>query len=425
MHASRRRARAWRDVIAVRAPRILGCALALACTLLVTGGAHAQQRVALAALSGRGHEDAATRLREALAAGAFVVVEDTAPIADEVDAAAALCARLGVAAVLGGEAVRRGDRWRFDLFARDAAGAEWVRVRRPARGPRALAEAVDALVARLAALPPPVVATSVPPPETTNPDVSEAESERGTAPEAAAVRGDETISRDGDGSSAHRVVAFSAWLGAGMRTRTVTLIAPNGEDAGYAAPGFVELALGAEARFVDVLFVRGAASTSAGLRSRPAEPGRAPLDSWFASASVDLGARVTLDDAFELGLAAGVGWDRYALPFNEQVPTIAYAYVRPGALAAARVLGDTLVLEAEGGVRLPFAVGDLEALYGEDHVVRGFDVTLRLRGVVGPGLLWRVEGGYRAYSLAFRTVDGTFDGRDQGYHAHAHAGWTF
>jgi hypothetical protein len=300
-----------------------------------------------------------------------------------------------------------------------------LRIRRAARGRRGLDAAVRELVAALAALPPPIAAAA---PESPGGAATVAEDQRVARPTPAvepAARDSETILREGDDSPMRRIVTIAAWLGGGVRTRSVTLLAPDGADAGYAAPGFFELALGAEARFFDVVFLRAAATSSLGLRARQVEPGLAPLDSWFASASADLGARLTLDGAFELGLAAGVGLDRYALPFNEQVPTLSYAYLRPGALLAARIVDAALILEAEGGLRFSFTAGDLDALYGDDQTVRGFDVTLRLRGVVGPGLLWRVEAGYRAYALAVRTVDGTIEGRDAGYHAHAHAGWTF
>jgi hypothetical protein len=386
--------------------------------------ARAQSRVAVTELSGRGRDEAASVLREALTAAAFVVVDASTQGVDDVAAAAALCARLEAMAALGGEAARRGERWRFELWVRDATGTEILRVRRSARGRRGLEDAVRDVLAALGALPPPVMASS-PSAAAVEPNGTAVTNASVARESATPTRSTSTHAPDANTSSATPAVRFAAWLGAGARTRVVTLIAPGGADAGYVAPGFFELALGAEAWFFDTLFVRAAATSSAGLRSRQVEPGLVTLDSWFASASADLGARLTLDGAFELGLAAGVGLDRYALPFNEQVPTLSYAYLRPGALLAARILDEALVLEAEGGLRFSLTTGDLDALYGGDHGVRGLDVTLRLRGVVGPGLLWRVEGGYRAYALAVRTIDGTIEGRDVGYHVQAHAGWTF
>ncbi len=397
----------------------------------------AQVTVAIGALTGRGHAEAAQRIEAAIARRGFVVVDGGTVPDTDTDAAVA-ATRVGAVAVVGGEATERGSRWRFDLWVRDARGAELARVRRGGRGRRSLAAAAAELVVALGPLAP----ASAAPDGAASVDATQSASRAGARATASGTasasggaarvtpadrdtRDPEATSRPSRRRAARKLIRLDATLGSGVRTRSVELIAPDGRDAGYAAPGYYEFALRVEARLLDLLFLRGALASSVGLSSTREDSSLPPVSTWFVNASADLGVRLKLGGGVELGAALGLGWDRYALEFNERVPTAEYVYVRPGVLFAARLAGRALVVEAELGLRLPWTVGDLDSLYGLDNSVHGVDGLLRLRGVISPGLLWSVEGGYRAYWLEFRESNGVMRGRDSGWSATGYVGWSF
>jgi hypothetical protein len=212
-------------------------------------------------------------------------------------------------------------------------------------------------------------------------------------------------------------------VGAGARSRAIELLAPDGLDAAYRAEPYLELTVGAELRLFDIGFVRARFGSAVGLTSRREDPSLGTVDTSFMWVSADAGASAVLDDTVELGGAFGVGWDRYELAFNELVPTAEYLHLRPALIASVRLVGRALVLDAEGGVRIPLGVGALESVHGREHDVIGADITTRLRGVIAPGFAWALEAGFRRYWLTFTRPDGVVTGSDGGWHTTAWAGW--
>ncbi|MCA9604314.1 MAG: hypothetical protein KC619_01885, partial [Myxococcales bacterium] len=216
-----------------------------------------------------------------------------------------------------------------------------------------------------------------------------------------------------------------AWLevGAGVRSRAVELLAPDGVDAAYRAEPYFEVAARGGVRLFDVAFARIRFGTSVGLVSDREDPALGEVATQFVRLRGDVGASYWVDDTVELGAAFGLGWDRYELDFNELVPTAEYVHLRPAIVTGVRLVGRALVLDAEVGLRFPLGVGDLTALHGVDYQVIGLDGLLRVHGRVDPGFVWAIEGGVRRYWLTFDRPDGQVRGQDGGWQATAYAGW--
>ena len=214
-------------------------------------------------------------------------------------------------------------------------------------------------------------------------------------------------------------------IGAGVRTRVLELLSPDGVDSGYRAEPYFELAGRASARFFDILFVRAVFGSSVALESAREDPSLGSVETLFTRLQGDVGASYWIGDQIAVGVAFGVNWDRYQLTFNELVPTAEYLNLRPAFVSGFRLYKQYLVLEAEIGVRIPMTVGDLEALHGVDHDTLGLDGVMSLGGVIEPGITWSLEVGARHYWLEFDRADGRVTGFDAGWHATGYAGYTF
>lgn len=353
----------------------------------------------------------------------------------------ALARSRGADAVLGGTANVRGRNWRVRLFIRDATGADAGAVAMPVRGrggvPRLLARLAAALERVSPAGSASESSSGVPSggvesasrtssPRTPSADTEPASSTSPTSASPNAAGGDGHSSAtpdDSDGATDPPIRAL-VLVGAGVRSRAFELLSPDGLSAAYRAEPYFEVTARAEARFFDVAFVRAGFGTSIGLDS-VSSSGSPLADTLFLWLRADAGASVVIDDTVELGAAFGLGWDRYQMQFNEEVPTAEYLHLRPAFVSGFRFAGDALVLDAEIGVRIPFGVGDLESLYGVEHDVFGLDGVARLHGVIDPGFAWAIEAGARQYWLTFRSPGGDITARDSGWHATGYAGWRF
>ncbi|MBX3272074.1 MAG: hypothetical protein KF729_17545 [Sandaracinaceae bacterium] len=205
------------------------------------------------------------------------------------------------------------------------------------------------------------------------------------------------------------IAAFDATVGGGARTRSFTLLRPDGRGVAYHAPLFAELRVDAEARLLDVAFVRGRFGSSLGLETRLDESNRA--DALYLRAAVEAGARLPLDPV-QIGVSFGVAWDRFEQPFDERLPTADYLALRPAASVAIRFVS-WLALDAELGARVALGAGDLESVYGVDRSVYGLDVTARLRLEADFGLRVTLEAGVTRYWLELRGPAGPTRGADE------------
>lgn len=321
---------------------------------------------------------------------------------------------LGLRARVVGTARTRGRRVEVDLRVLDPEGAERQRIQATlARGRDA--ELVARLADALATLGGPGLVAEAP---------------RGEEPTVIVPEPGPSARADAESDSPglpspSPVARAMALLGAGLRTRVVELVAPDGTDAAYRAEPYAELVVRAEARFFDVAFVRASFGTSLELRSEREDPRLGELESWFAWAQADAGASLVLDETVELGAAFGAGWDRYGLAFNELLPTAEYVHLRPALMLSVRLVGRALVLHAEGALRVPLALGDLASVYGVEHEAIGADGLVRLQGSVEPGFTWAIDFGVRRYWLRFTRAGGSVQGSDHGWSATAWAGWAF
>jgi len=409
-----------------RALLMTGLALAAASAMPAQASAQAT-RVTLAPLEGRGSGPARRALGRALERRGYTVTMADSDPGDDVAASAALVAAAGTQALVGGTATGRRQRWRFHLWIRDhlggAQGEVSLRVANPAGIRRLSARLDDALQG---------VPTSASPdaetpdePAAPEPAVDDGGADPpGRVPEIvpAVV---EPRSEDPPQTTEAALLRASVLIGAGVRTRRVELLSPDGVDAGYLVEPYFEVTAQAELHLMEVVFARVRFGSSAGLVSDREDPALQPVDSLFTWLRGDLGAAYWVDDVVALGAAFGVGWDRYELTFNELVPTIEYVHVRPAVMTGVRLVGRYLVVDAEAGVRVPFGVGDLEALHGVRHSVIGADGLIRLRGGSDLGFSWAAELGARRYWLTFERPDGEVTGTDGGWHATGYVGWEF
>lgn len=380
--------------------------LALALSL---GPSAARAQIAIAAFAGRdGPSARQVVLRELSERGLDVVGVDAEPVDDASarEAAASVSARF----VVGGRVDVRRRRWEADLWVRGADGAERARVRSRGRAAvlDALERALRALSGAVTAAPEPTgAAEPAAAPPRPAPDEAASSEERAAAPSPAAPA----------------PVRARVQVGAGMRSRAIELLAPDGVNAAYRAEPYFELSASGAVRTLDVIFVRAAFGSSVALSSEREDPRLEPLSTWFAWASADAGASVVIDGTVELGAGIGAGWERYELAFNEIVPTAEYVHLRPLVILAVRIAGRALVLDAEAGLRVPFGIGDLASVYGVEHSALGADGTLRLHGVIDPGFAWALEAGVRRYWLTIERPDGRVTGTDGGWHATGWVGW--
>ncbi len=421
----------------------LALAAALGAALIATpAGARAQaSSVVIASLEGRNSAAARRVLESGLQdRGLTVTLAELDPGGDTV-ATRALAAQANAQAVLGGQASARGrGRWRVDLWVRDAMGGDQGRVRMRVEGRRGVARLVAAVAEALSLVPTATSGGATSEGATTSGGAASGgagPADAAGAPPAASAGGGSagagadpsprpTASRltddAGDGAEAPLVRVW-AMVGAGVRSRAVELLSPDGVDAGYRAEPYFELSGLVGARFFDILFVRGRFGSSVGLGSRREAASLGEVDTHFFHLSGDVGASYWIDGDVELGAAIGAGWDRYELSFNELVPTTEYVHLRTAIVSGFRLVERLLVLDAEAGLRFPFGVGDLQSLHGVDYSVWGVDGRMRLRGVVDPGFTWAVEGGFRHYQLTFDRAGDQVTGHDGGWHAVAYAGW--
>lgn len=381
--------------------------------LLFPAFAQAQaQRVLLVELEGRGATVAQRMIADGLRERGLEVTEVGAT--DDL-AAAATEARAG--AIVTGRVRSRRRQYQVTLEVRDATGGEQGGVQMRVRGGRGVSRLIDRLVGELELVP---TAASPTVPELGAPEIDAPSEEPARATERAAATAAEA---DAPPDRGGLPIEARFMLGAGVRSRGVELLSPDGVDAAYRVEPYFEIAARADARFFDVAFARVVFGTSAGLTSEREDPRLGQLDTWFVRLRADAGASYWIDDTVELGAALGVGWDRYELAFNELVPTAEYVHLRPAVVSAFRLVGRHLVLDAEVGLRFPFGVGELESVYGRDYDVLGVDGVLRFHGLVDPGFIWAAEVGFRHYGLTLRRPSGAVEGHDSGWHATGYVGW--
>ncbi|MCB9595348.1 MAG: hypothetical protein H6719_21695 [Sandaracinaceae bacterium] len=395
--------------------------LALIAAFLIAAlpaAASAQARaVVLAPLSGSGSGPARRALGRALEGrGYTVTLADEAP-GDDAAATARLAEEADAGAVVGGSVTHRGPRWAFELWVRDRTGGPQGDVRLRVRGERGIARVAAQVDDALQLVP----TAASPVAEAVEPAPAAPTASPAATPAATPAR----PSRGAERPSSEEPFPVRAELqvGAGLRSRSVELLGPDGVDGAYRAEPYFEIAARGSARFFDVAFVRVRFGSSVALVSDREDPALGEVASQFFRLRGDAGASYWIDDTVELGAAFGVGWDRYELSFNELVPTAEYVHLRPAIVSGVRLIGRELVLDAEVGLRFPLGVGDLTALHGVDYEVMGLDGLLRLHGRVEPGFTWTLEGGARRYWLTFHRPDGEVQGYDGGWQATAYVGW--
>lgn len=400
------------------ASRLLA-ATAVVLGLLRPAPADAQaSSVVIARLDGRNSAAARRVIQSGLEErGLTVTLAGTDP-ADDVEATARLAQGASAGAVIGGRAAARGrGQWVVELWVRDAMGGPQGEVSMRVRGRRGVSRLVTELAEALELVPTAASPTAEPassPPEPDEPDTGDA----GTEPAA------RPPSPSDDDEPEAPTVSVWAMVGAGMRSRGIELLSPDGIDAAYRVEPYFEIAARAGARFLDILFVRASFGSSVALDSRREAPSLGNVDTHFYRLRGDVGASYWIDGDIELGGALGLGWDRYDLAFNELVPTAEYVHLRPAVIGGFRLIEQYVVLDAELGLRIPFGVGDLQSLHGVDYRVIGVDGVMRLHGVVDPGFTWAVEATFRHYDLLFRRGRApNVDGHDAGWRATAYVGW--
>src|SRR5690606_23126336 len=286
--------------------------LAFAAALALAAPAGAQVRVAVGPFEGSAGDATERAIERELEGRGLEIVEGSS----EADA------RVEGRAAFRGSRRRRTARVRLEV--RAASGEVRtvqmrVRARQLARVGRRVASEVEALA---------------PAPEELAPVVAAPAAPRATPRPAPAPR---------EPQAERAPVQVLVQVGAGVRSRAVQLLAPDGLDAAYRAEPYFELTARAEARFFDIAFVRALFGSSAGLSSEREDPSLGTLESWFAWMRADAGASVLLGETVELGGAVGAGWDRYELAYNELVPTTEYVHLRIAALTSIRLIRELLV----------------------------------------------------------------------------------
>lgn len=370
------------------------------------------QHVLFVELEGRGAAVAQRLIVEGLRERGLEVTETAPP-----DDLAAAAREAGAGAIVTGRVRSRRRQYQVTLQVRDATGGEQGGVRMRVRGAGGVSRLVDRLAGELELVPTAASPSAEP---LADPGSDEA---REAPPPVSEARPTESPPPAAPTDAEAFPVQALFQVGAGLRSRSVELLSPDGVDAAYRVEPYFELTARAEARFFDVAFVRASFGSSVGLTSEREDPRLGQLDTWFVRFRGDAGASWWIEDQVELGAALGIGWDRYELAFNELLPTAEYLHLRPAIVSGFRLLGRLLVLDAELGARFPFGVGQLESVYGRDHDVWGVDGLMRLHGLVEPGFTWAAEVGFRHYELTFRRPDGAVTGHDAGWHATAWVGW--
>ena len=393
---------------------------------LVCAGALAQSPVAvhLGELTGRNSPAARRVIRAGLEERGYRIVE-----------------RGDAQVVVAGSAAARGQRWTIRLTISDASGNERGTLATRVSGARGvtrmigrLASAIDeaasgdAPPASQVEVPPVTIGTDVPA-ESTQTEPTETPVAEGSSPEppppAPSPPPRRPPAAGNDAQTEAPLFGATVVVGAGVRSRGVEFLSPDGVDAAYRADVYFEIAARGEARLFDILFVRAWFGSSIALSSEREDPMLDQVRTHFYRLSGDVGARYLFDDTAGIGAAFGAGWDRYELSFNELVPTAEYVHLRPAIVSTFRFVGALFSLDAELGLRIPLGVGDLESLFGVEHDAIGVDGQARFYGVIEPGFTWAVEVGFRHYDLTFRRPGGDVTGVDRGWHATGFAGWTF
>lgn len=363
---------------------------------------------------------------------------------DEVDAVAeggprAVAERTGASLVITGAVSGRGSRRTLAVEALDGSGRELaraeIRLRSGGAGRRALNDGVADLLA--SAIPGAVSAASS---DTGGRDDAEEELLDDDTEEPEDDGGDSRASPSASAPSGVGVDPriFTVRVGLVLRTRDAEVLLTSGSPRSWRSdPMYVELWAGLElrplARSGDAwrgLFLRGDVAVAAGLGSRD-ERG-ASVATTFFRASGDLGYLAPIGDVLELGGALGFGFDAYQLGANSLYPSVELPYVRPGARARIRALGETLVVSVDVGYRGIVSRSALGETFGpsggESH---GFDVggavsgAVDLGGDVG-GVAYGVEASWVGVWHSFAGTGSLGQGErgtEQGFRLLVSAGW--
>lgn len=231
----------------------------------------------------------------------------------------------------------------------------------------------------------------------------------------------------------------TAWVGASVRSRNLSVGFPNGSSRGYDILAYPELLGRVEARPL-VTLAEDEGELLAGMFARAHFAHSLELDSQNAGAAVetrylrlglDVGWLFPVDDAIELGLGFGFVFDGYYLGPNALIPSAEYLALRPTLRFRHDLLDTLFVLELEAAYRGVVGFGGLNGAFGEDAEVHGFDVSAAIVGDLrteGVGFSYGVRFTWVTYLLFFSGAASDGAASEGGEHSarlEALLGWAF
>lgn len=108
-----------------------------------------------------------------------------------------------------------------------------------------------------------------------------------------------------------------------------------------------------------------------------------------------------LEDLLRVGAIVGFGLDTFAIGENQTLSSTSYPYLRVGGVIDVRIYESYLRARVDGGVRIPFGIGEVGDDFGPDGGAIGGDVGLALGGIAGPGIAYNARVGFVRYGLSF------------------------
>jgi len=103
----------------------------------------------------------------------------------------------------------------------------------------------------------------------------------------------------------------------------------------------------------------------------------------------------------QVGGLAGVGGDVLRIDLNSVLPSSTIVYVRVGPAVAYDIVPSVLIVRADVGLRIPFALNQLEEAFGSDGSGIGVDAAATFGGKLNAGFTYALRFEWEYYHLRF------------------------
>jgi hypothetical protein len=123
----------------------------------------------------------------------------------------------------------------------------------------------------------------------------------------------------------------------------------------------------------------------------------------------------------QVGGLVGIGGDVFNIDLNSVLPSSRIVYVRLGPAAQYALVGDSLSIRVDFGLRFPFHLGEIANAFGTDSRAFGLDSTFTLGGHIHAGFSYAFRFVWEYYTYRFSgpidNVPSMGDGGRGGDHA--------